>query len=125
MAAVTADLVIPYGRLRVNHTGARIDSGSVVEPKGPAAHVYRMALDLLAHELGHIRCGKPERLDDCHTGHAGHRRAMEVEAESFSCVLSRMNGMTPTSSRHPSMSQGGRLGSRGAARVRRDAAEGD
>ena len=47
----------------------------------------------LAHELGHIRCGHLERLDEYHTGHAGHRGAMEVEAESFSYVLSRMNGM--------------------------------
>lgn len=47
----------------------------------------------LAHELGHIACGHGERRDEYHTGHDGHRGSIEVEAESFSYVLSQMNGM--------------------------------
>lgn len=47
----------------------------------------------LAHELGHIACGHTERMDEYHSGHDGHRGEMEVEAESFSYVLSQMNGM--------------------------------
>lgn len=47
----------------------------------------------LAHELGHIECGHMDRLDEYHTGHGGCRGEMEVQAESFSYVLSRMNGM--------------------------------
>jgi antirestriction protein ArdC len=47
----------------------------------------------LAHELGHIECGHMDRMEDYHTGHGGCRGEMEVEAESFSYVLSRMNGM--------------------------------
>jgi len=47
----------------------------------------------LAHELGHIECGHMERLDEYHQGHGGCRGEMEVQAESFSYVLSQMNGM--------------------------------
>ncbi|MBN9214657.1 MAG: ImmA/IrrE family metallo-endopeptidase [Microbacterium sp.] len=47
----------------------------------------------LAHELGHIECGHMDRLDEYHTGHGGCRGEMEVQAESFSYVLSQMNGM--------------------------------
>lgn len=47
----------------------------------------------LAHELGHIECGHLERMEEYHTGHGGCRGEMEVQAESFSYVLSRMNGM--------------------------------
>ncbi|KQO98853.1 hypothetical protein ASF30_12385 [Leifsonia sp. Leaf264] len=50
----------------------------------------------LAHELGHIKMGHLERLDEYHTGHNGGKRGvMEVEAESFSYVLSRSHGMSP------------------------------
>ncbi|MGO2422250.1 MAG: ArdC-like ssDNA-binding domain-containing protein [Brevibacterium aurantiacum] len=49
----------------------------------------------LAHELGHVFAG---HLDDDEkrtysTAHNGKRGEMEVEAESFSYVLARMNGM--------------------------------
>lgn len=49
----------------------------------------------LAHELGHVLSG---HLDDDEkrvysTSHGGKRGEMEVEAESFAYVLSRMNGM--------------------------------
>lgn len=47
---------------------------------------------VLAHELGHVACGHMDR-DDYHTGDGGHRGAMEVEAESVSYVLARLNGM--------------------------------
>lgn len=47
----------------------------------------------LAHELGHIECGHLERMDEYHSGHGGCRGEMEVQAESFSYVLSQMNGM--------------------------------
>lgn len=47
----------------------------------------------LAHELGHIECGHLERMDEYHTGHGGCRGEMEVQAESFSYVLSQLNGM--------------------------------
>lgn len=47
----------------------------------------------LAHELGHIECGHLERMDEYHSGHGGCRGEMEVQAESFSYVLARMNGM--------------------------------
>lgn len=47
----------------------------------------------LAHELGHIACGHGDHVDDYHTGHGGKRNLMEVEADSFSYVLSRVNGM--------------------------------
>jgi len=47
----------------------------------------------LAHELGHIKAGHLERMDEYHTGHGGARTQMEVEAESISYVLCRTNGM--------------------------------
>lgn len=47
----------------------------------------------LAHELGHIECGHLDRLEEYHTGHGGCRGEMEVQAESFSYVLAKMNGM--------------------------------
>ncbi|WP_022893252.1 ArdC-like ssDNA-binding domain-containing protein [Agromyces subbeticus] len=50
--------------------------------------------EVLAHELGHIKAGHIERHDQYHTGHAGHRGAMEVEAESIAYVLCRSNGMS-------------------------------
>lgn len=47
----------------------------------------------LAHELGHIECGHVDRIEEYRSGHGGCRGEMEVQAESFSYVLSRMNGM--------------------------------
>lgn len=44
----------------------------------------------LAHELGHIKAGHLERVEDYH---GVHRGAMEVEAESIGYVLCRSNGM--------------------------------
>ncbi|MBC9927309.1 ImmA/IrrE family metallo-endopeptidase [Leucobacter sp. cx-169] len=55
-------------------------------PVGDRAHV-------LAHELGHIAAGHMDETDDYHTGEGGRRGVMEVEAESISHVLTRMNGM--------------------------------
>lgn len=50
---------------------------------------------VLAHELGHIAAGHCDEDSDrpYHVGHGGERGAMEVEAESISHVLLRMNGM--------------------------------
>lgn len=48
----------------------------------------------LAHELGHIKAGHLERIEDYHTGHGGERGVMEVEAESIAFVLCRNAGMT-------------------------------
>jgi hypothetical protein len=48
---------------------------------------------VLAHELGHIAAGHLESTADYHTGAHGKRGAMEVEAESISHVLLRVNGM--------------------------------
>jgi antirestriction protein ArdC len=49
---------------------------------------------VLAHELGHIKAGHLDRMDEYHTGHAGSRGAMEVEADSVSAVLCRSQGMS-------------------------------
>lgn len=48
---------------------------------------------VLAHELGHIKAGHLDRVDEYHAGHGGSRGAMEVEAESISFVLCRHAGM--------------------------------
>lgn len=50
---------------------------------------------VLAHELGHIVAGHCDEDSDrpYHSGHGGQRGAMEVEAESISHVLLRLNGM--------------------------------
>ncbi|MHA3724181.1 ImmA/IrrE family metallo-endopeptidase [Leucobacter sp. HY1910] len=55
---------------------------------------------VLAHELGHIAAGHMEKEHDgdYHTGAGGKRGEMEVEADSISHVLLRMNGMDPTPS---------------------------
>jgi antirestriction protein ArdC len=47
----------------------------------------------LAHELGHIQAGHMERISEYHTGHGGHRGAIEVEAESVAYALCRNAGM--------------------------------
>ncbi len=52
-------------------------------------------VNTLAHELGHIKVGHIERLDEYHSGHNGNRGAFEVEAESISYVLCRNQGMSP------------------------------
>lgn len=49
---------------------------------------------VLAHELGHIKAGHLERMDEYHTGHAGSRGVMEVEADSVSATLCRSQGMS-------------------------------
>lgn len=49
----------------------------------------------LAHELGHIRMGHLDRMDEYRTGHSGKRPAMEIEAESFAYALCRINGQDP------------------------------
>lgn len=48
---------------------------------------------VLAHELGHIAAGHLDNHGDYHTGPDGRRGVMEVEAESISHVLLRINGM--------------------------------
>ena len=50
---------------------------------------------VLAHELGHVKAGHIDRVDDYHQGHDGHRGQMEVEADSISYALLRANGMSP------------------------------
>jgi antirestriction protein ArdC len=50
----------------------------------------------IAHELGHIVLDHGEQSGDYHSGAGGRRGAMEVEAESVSHVLLRMNGMDPS-----------------------------
>lgn len=47
----------------------------------------------LAHELGHIKAGHLDRMDEYHQGHNGSRGAMEIEAESFAFSLSALNGL--------------------------------
>lgn len=56
----------------------------------------------LAHELGHIKMGHLERMGEYHTGAGGCRGEMEVEAESFAYVMSRMNGMSTDLSQNTS-----------------------
>jgi len=51
-------------------------------------------VNTLAHELGHIKAGHVEKLDEYHSGHNGNRGAFEVEAESISYVLCRNQGMS-------------------------------
>lgn len=51
---------------------------------------------VLAHELGHIAAGHLETEGDYHVGPGGQRGRMEIEAESISHVLLRMNGMDPS-----------------------------
>ena len=48
----------------------------------------------LAHELGHIKAGHMDRMDEYHTGHGGCRGSMEVEAQSIAYVVTRANGMS-------------------------------
>ena len=48
---------------------------------------------VLAHELGHIAAGHLEAAGDYHTGPGGRRGAKEVEAESLSFLICRLNGM--------------------------------
>ncbi|TFD75438.1 ImmA/IrrE family metallo-endopeptidase [Cryobacterium sp. Sr8] len=50
---------------------------------------------VLAHELGHVKAGHIDQVDEYHTGHGGHRGQMEVEADSISYALLRANGMSP------------------------------
>lgn len=70
-------------------------SKRVVVQKGlPEAERVRV----IAHELGHIAAGHTERGDEYHTGHGGQRGAMEIEADSITHVMLRMNGMDPTHS---------------------------
>lgn len=54
------------------------------EDMPPAAQVTT-----LAHELGHIKAGHLEKMDEYRT----HRGSMEIEAESIGYVLCRSNGM--------------------------------
>jgi antirestriction protein ArdC len=48
---------------------------------------------VLAHELGHIRQGHTERLEEYQAAHQVNRGQMEVEAETFALFLNRANGM--------------------------------
>jgi antirestriction protein ArdC len=48
---------------------------------------------VLAHELGHIKQGHTEHLDEYHDAHQTHRGRMEVEAETFALFVNRANGM--------------------------------
>ena len=48
----------------------------------------------LAHELGHIKAGHLEKMDEYHTGHGGGRGAMELEADAVSAVVCRAAGMS-------------------------------
>lgn len=50
--------------------------------------------EVLAHELGHIKAGHLEQIDDYHTGHGGQRGRMELEAEAIAYGLCRANGMS-------------------------------
>jgi antirestriction protein ArdC len=49
---------------------------------------------VLAHELGHVKAGHLEQMDEYHEGHSGGRGRMEVEADSISYALLRANGMS-------------------------------
>ncbi len=80
------------------------------EPTGSAADGYtsrqgkRVVVDpalspgrraeVLAHELGHIKAGHLDELDDYHTGHGGQRGRMELEAEAVAYAVCRANGMS-------------------------------
>lgn len=52
------------------------------------------------HEVGHVVAGHVDgdRYAEYHTGSGGQRGAMEVEADSISHVMLRMNGMNPIES---------------------------
>lgn len=56
----------------------------------------------LAHELGHIKAGHTDRLEEYHTGEQGCRGEMEVEAESVAYAVCRANGMTTEVSKYSS-----------------------
>lgn len=80
----------------------------------------------LAHELGHIEMGHtdPNNSGEYHEGHGGRRGAMEVEAESFSYVLCRANGMDAEETGGYSYAYvGGWSGGGGDVEVVRQAAE--
>lgn len=49
---------------------------------------------VLAHELGHIKAGHTERLDEYHSRGDGCRGEMEVEADSIAYVVVRARGMS-------------------------------
>lgn len=84
--------------------------GVSYEPTGSAADGYtdprakRVVVDptlspgrraeVLAHELGHIKAGHLDQMDDYHTGHGGQRGRMELEAEAVAYGLCRANGMS-------------------------------
>ena len=50
----------------------------------------------LAHELGFIKAGHLDRMDEYHMGHTGSRDVMEIEAESIGHDLCAMNGLDST-----------------------------
>lgn len=77
----------------------------------------------LAHELGHIKAGHLDRLDEYHQGHDGHRSEMEVEAEAISYVLCRANGMDIEGAGHHDRYISGWGGVNGAADKLRDSAD--
>lgn len=56
-------------------------------------------VQVLAHELGHIKAGHLDKMDEYHSGHGGSRGAMELEADAVASVLGRANGMTPAVSK--------------------------
>lgn len=92
-AAITAKgYTVSYGKMPTAETrGYTTTDGRVVirDDLGPADRAKT-----LAHELGHIQLGHIDRTGDYHTGPDGCRGEMEVEAESFAYVLSRLNGMS-------------------------------
>lgn len=53
-----------------------------------------MRAKVLAHELGHIKAGHLEHMDEYHEGHGGQRGRMETEAESIAYATCRANGMS-------------------------------
>jgi antirestriction protein ArdC len=85
---------VSYDDIRDGSSGFTTTDGSkriVVKTGLTPGSVARV----LAHELGHVKCGHVERAAEYHRGHGGDRGHMEVEADSFSYAVLRSNGMSP------------------------------
>ena len=49
---------------------------------------------VLAHELGHIKAGHLDHMDEYHSGHGGNRGQFELQADAIAAVVGRANGMS-------------------------------
>lgn len=91
---------VTYGRLSPGMRGATgVDQLTgekrvIISEDLPEGHRAKT----LAHELGHIAAGHTDRLEEYHVREGGARGHMEIEAESISHVILRLNGMDPSES---------------------------